>query len=198
MTATLPTPLVSGRLSSWAVLLLFVWPSVGDCQAPRPRVMTPVARAVAATPLQDDATLHAVTFVGARFGCAVGDRGVCWITRDGGANWDFSPTPVQCALRGVHFLTDRIGWAVGGEVAPYTRFASGVVIHTVDGGQTWQLLSQGTAPPLTQVRFLDQELGMAVGEATPQCATGVLATIDGGVTWTPTSGPRGRSSRLVI
>ncbi len=190
MTATLPTPLVSERLSSWAVLLLLVWPSVAHCQPPRSRVMTPVARAVAATPLQDDATLHAVTFVGARFGCAVGDRGVCWITRDGGANWDFSPTPVQYALRGVHFLTDRIGWAVGGEVAPYTRFASGVVIHTVDGGQTWQLLSQDTVPPLTQVRFFDQELGMAVGEATPQCATGVLATIDGGTTWTPTAGPR--------
>ncbi len=179
-----------GQRGSWAALLVLVWSSIGLGQAPRPRVITPVARVVAVAPLQDDATLHAVTFVGARFGCAVGDRGVCWITRDGGANWNFSPTPVQCALRGVHFLTDRIGWAVGGEVAPYTRFASGVVIHTVDGGQTWQLLSQNTVPPLMQVRFLDQELGMAVGDATPQCATGVLATTDGGVTWTPTEGPR--------
>lgn len=175
---------------SWAILMILFGSSIGLCQSPRPRVMTPVARAVVAAPLQDDATLHAVTFVGSRFGCAVGDRGVCWITRDGGASWNFSPTPVQCALRGVHFLTDRIGWAVGGEVAPYTRFASGVVIHTVDGGQTWQLLSQHTAPPLTQVHFLDQELGLAVGDATPQCATGVLATNDGGQTWIPTAGPR--------
>lgn len=170
------------------ILLTFSCSAMG--QAPRSRAIASTVQAVSAAPLQDDATLHAVTFVGASFGCVVGDRGVCWITRDGGESWNFSPTPVQCALRGVHFLTDRIGWAVGGEVAPYTRFASGVVIHTLDGGQSWQVLSQQTVPPLTQVRFLDQELGMAVGDANSSCASGVLATVDGGKTWTPTDGPR--------
>ena len=158
-------------------------------QTPRSREITQSRTSAAATPLQDDATLHAVTFVGSKFGCAVGDRGTCWITRDGGQNWTFSPTPVQCALRGVHFLTDRLGWAVGGEVTPYTRYATGVVIQTTDGGQSWEVLSRNTTPPLTQVRFLDQELGMAVGGASPNCSTGVLATGDGGKTWTPTAGP---------
>lgn len=172
-----------------AVLLILLLPPTGQCQELPPRVITPVARAVTVAPLQDDATLHAVTFVGTQFGCAVGDRGVCWITRDGGATWTFSQTPVPCALRGVHFLTDRIGWAVGGKVAPYTRFSSGVVIQTRDGGQTWQLISQDSTPPLTQVRFFDEETGMAVGDGSPSCATGVLTTIDGGQTWTPIEGP---------
>ena len=169
------------------------FPSAVMSQAPRSRAIAAAVPAVSATPLQDDASLHAVTFVGTKFGCAVGDRGVCWITRDGGEHWTFSPTPVQCALRGVHFLTDRVGWAVGGEIAPYTRFASGVVLHTVDGGQTWQLLSQGSTPPLAQVRFMDQELGMAVGDANSRCPTGVLATVDGGKVWTPVDGPRATS-----
>ena len=184
-----------GLLSAFVVVCLWLalTSSHVSGQTPRSRPIPAPAPTIAATPLQDDAALHAVTFVGSRFGCAVGDRGVCWITRDGGETWSFSTTPVQCALRGVHFLTDRVGWAVGGEVAPYTRFASGVVIHTVDGGQTWQRLSQGTTPPLTQVRFVDQETGMAVGEASSSCPTGVLSTSDGGLTWTPVSGPRATS-----
>lgn len=190
MQTTQQSQFIRAIRAACAALIVLACSSLGLGQAPRSRVIAPAVRAVEAAPLQDDATLHAVTFVGARFGCAVGDRGVCWTTRDGGASWSFSPTPVQCALHGVHFLTDRIGWAVGGEVAPYTRFASGVVIHTTDGGQTWQVLSQHTLPPLTQVRFLDQELGLAIGETTSTCATGMLATIDGGVTWTPTEGPR--------
>ncbi len=178
------------RRSLLAVWLILLLPRIGQCQELPPRAITPVARAVTVDPLQDDAALHALTFVGAKFGCAVGDRGVCWITRDGGETWTFSPTPVPCALRGVHFLTDRIGWAVGGYVAPYTRFASGVVIHTRDGGLTWQLISHDSTPPLTQVRFFDQETGMAVGDSSPSCSTGVLTTIDGGQTWTPVEGPR--------
>lgn len=165
--------------------------SVTDCfaQSNRPRVLTAAPKLVEASPLQDDAALYAVTFVGSKFGCAVGDRGACWITRDGGATWSFSPTPVQCALRGVQFLTDQIGWAVGGEVAPYTRYASGVVIHTTDGGATWSVISRNMTPPLHQVRFVDEETGLAIGEASPRCPTGVLTTVDGGKTWTPSDGP---------
>lgn len=175
---------VCGMLAWLGVLTSMTWG-----QPPRSVEIAQARTSGTATPLQDDATLHAVTFVGSKFGCAVGDRGACWITRDGGQNWSFSQTPVQCALRSVHFLTDRLGWAVGGEVAPYTRYATGVVIQTTDGGQSWAVLSHGTTPPLTQVRFLDQELGMAVGVASPNCSTGVLATGDGGKTWTPTAGP---------
>ena len=173
-----------------ASLAVLVTASLCHAQANRPRTLATAPQVVESTPLQDDATLFAVTFVGTRFGCAVGDRGVCWITRDGGLSWSFSPTPVQCALRSVQFLTDQIGWAVGGEVAPYTQFASGVVLQTINGGQTWTVISQHTVPPLHQIRFIDEEVGMAVGEAGPRCPSGVLTTEDGGKTWTPSEGPR--------
>src|SRR5262245_6489225 len=75
----------------------------------------------APTPEQDDATLHDVTCVGTQLAWAVGERGSIWKTGDGGRTWQFSPAPVECALQSVCFLTDKIGWAVGGGIAPYTR-----------------------------------------------------------------------------
>ena len=36
---------------------------------------------------------------------------------------------------------------------------------------------------------------MAVGESSPGCASGVLATADGGQTWTPTDGPHANGWR---
>ena len=92
-------------------------------------------------PLQDDAALHDVKFVGTSHGWAVGDHGVIWRTTDGGRSWGLLPSPVDCPLRGVCFLTDRIGWIVGGGTAPYTRIGYGVVLHTRDGGATWQVLA---------------------------------------------------------
>ncbi|RLS55739.1 MAG: hypothetical protein DWH91_08545 [Planctomycetota bacterium] len=162
---------------------------------PQASIEFTASASLAASPLEDDATLHAVTFVGARTGWAVGDRGVCWITRDGGQKWIFSRTPVRCALRDVCFLTDRVGWAVGAEVAPYTRFASGVILHTTDGGLNWKILSQGQLPPLFQVQFLDDQLGFVIGEATPRCPTGILISTDAGTTWEAVNGPRATSWR---
>lgn len=187
------------RITLIAELVIFAWILPGAVAAqvrqPTGRQIAAAVESVEATPLEDDATLHAVACVGTKFSCAVGDRGVCWVTRDGGDSWVFSKTPVSCSLRGVHFLTDQIGWAVGSEVAPYTRYASGVVIQTKDGGKTWQLLAQQDIPPLSQVQFLDGELGMAIGEASTRSPSGVLVTNNGGKTWLPASGPRSTSWR---
>ena len=65
-------------------------------------------------PEQDDAALHDVQLMGTKHGWAVGDRGATWRTDDGGATWQFVPAPTDCSLRSVCFLTDQIGWAVGG------------------------------------------------------------------------------------
>jgi hypothetical protein len=79
-----------------------------------------------ATPLQDDANLHDVQFVGQKIGWAAGDRGTVWKTADGGAAWEFVNTPVDCSLRSVCFLTNRVGWIVGGGTTPYTKLGFGV------------------------------------------------------------------------
>jgi len=93
------------------------------------------------TPLQNDANLHDVQFVGTATGFAVGDHGVIWKTTDGGRTWKLLPSPVDCPLRSLCFLTDRIGWIAGGGTTPYTRLGYGVVLHTQDGGRSWQVLA---------------------------------------------------------
>lgn len=148
------------------------------------------AQPVRPSPLQEDAGLHAVQFLGAQTGWAVGDRGVVWKTADGGDTWRLLETPVECTLRDVCFLTDRVGWVVGGGIRPYSRMGYGVVLFTKDGGETWQHLDDTTLPPLFAVRFFDQQQGMAAGVSSPDFPTGVCVTRDGGKSWQPVPGNR--------
>lgn len=169
----------------WLTLIAgrtFVW------SAP-PAVHLPATPPVIeATPAQDDAALHDVQLVGARLGWAVGDRGTVWRTVDGGQSWEFRSTPVIGSLRSVCFLSDQIGWAVGGEVAPYSRIAQGIVLGTTDGGQSWTVLARNGLPYLYHVSFFGLEEGIAVGSANNGFPTGVAVTRDGGKTWQPAPG----------
>src|SRR5690606_41169169 len=131
-------------------------------------------------PLLDDAGLHDVQFVGQRRGWAVGDRGVIWRTDDGGETWQRLASGVDCPLRSVCFLTDRVGWVVGGGITPHAGISHGVVIATTDGGDTWTHLGDGDLPLLHTVRFFDLDEGMAVCEGTTRFPSGVLHTTDGG------------------
>src|SRR5262245_42498629 len=66
----------------------------------------------------DDAPLHAVHFVDATEGWAVGDEGVIWHTFDAGQTWERQPTGVRSSLRAIQFLTPFLGYAVGREELP--------------------------------------------------------------------------------
>ena len=142
------------------------------------------------SPTQDDANLHDIQFVGQKIGWATGDRGTVWKTADGGAAWEFVKTPVDCSLRSVCFLTNRVGWIVGGGTTPYTRLGFGVVLFTNDGGRTWQQPSNASLPRLHYVKFFDLTRGVAAGDATSEFPTGLLTTEDGGITWRPLTGAR--------
>lgn len=95
------------------------------------------------TPLEEDAQLHDVRFVGDRAGWAVGERGVIWHSGDGGATWQLQSSGVNCELYSVCFLTDRVGWVAGGGTAPFTHVPYGVLLFTRDGGATWARLEGG-------------------------------------------------------
>ncbi|MEZ6068124.1 MAG: YCF48-related protein [Planctomycetaceae bacterium] len=150
---------------------------VVDTSAATPR------RAGAPTPEQDDATLHAVDFVGTQLGVAVGDRGTVWRTDDGGRTWSFVPVPTQLSLRSVCLLTDRVGWIAGGGVDVAKGISTGGVLTTRDGGASWSLLDTPTLPPLHDIQFFDLQQGCAVGIASPRAPTAVYVTEDGGTTW---------------
>src|SRR5262245_33701394 len=59
------------------------------------------------------AAVHAVQFVDANEGWAVGDDGVIWHSVNGGAVWERQKSGTRASLRSVHFQTPFTGWAVG-------------------------------------------------------------------------------------
>jgi len=154
------------------------------------RAQPRAAVSIEPTPIQDDANLHDVQLMGAARVWAVGDHGVVWYSRDGGRNWTLQPTSVNASLRSVCFLTDRVGWIVGGRTIPYAQIGTGVVLFTENGGETWQRLAADKLPQLYHVQFFDLQHGIAVGETRPEQPTGVFVTQDGGETWNPISGKR--------
>jgi photosystem II stability/assembly factor-like uncharacterized protein len=120
--------------------------AVGTVTSAEPKpVATPLKASLREpTPIEDDANLHDVQFIGSRRGWAVGDHGVIWHSDDGGENWVLQASGVTCPLHSVSFLSDRVGWIAGGGTVPFTRRSYGVVLVTSDGGQTWNSL---IAPP---------------------------------------------------
>jgi photosystem II stability/assembly factor-like uncharacterized protein len=147
-------------------------------------------------PSFEDAPLHAVQFVDANEGWAVGDEGVVWHTIDGGKSWERQVTGVRASLRGIHFLNPYTGWIAGRVELPGGR-SEGVVLATNSGGEGsekqrigWQRGLQGTVPGLNGVRFVRELEGYLYGDGSDQHPSGVYRTEDAGQTWHPVAGPR--------
>ncbi len=141
-------------------------------------------------PAYDDAPLHAVHFVDAKEGWAVGEQGVIWHTPDGGKNWERQISGTKSCLRSVHFLSPYCGWAAGRTVLPNEAGTSGIVLFTEDCGATWTERSSGVMPGLNFVKFFSETSGIACGDGSDSAASGVFATNDGGKTWSALRGPR--------
>lgn len=118
-------------------------------------------------------------------GLLCGNQGLVYSTEDGGRSWQIPrKLPDARGLAEFDWLAldgaDRRYWVVG---VPGSR-----VLHTPDGGQSWELFDTGQTLPLYGLEFVDADRGWAVG------ALGtVLATTDGGRTW---SCQRGTGRRL--
>jgi photosystem II stability/assembly factor-like uncharacterized protein len=161
----------------------------------RPFLLTLAALAAGATVVRaadprhfDDAALHAVQFVDAKEGWAVGDEGVVWHTIDGGETWERQPTGTRASLRSLHFLDPFHGWVAGREELPHGGGSVGVLLYTADGGGTWRRLLMNAVPGLNHIRFGDERTGYALGDGGGMYPTGVFKTTDGGRTWEPVKG----------
>jgi photosystem II stability/assembly factor-like uncharacterized protein len=125
------------------------------------------------------ATLYDVDFVSASKGWVCGysgnsGRGVILSSNDGGASWKKQPTPACGLIMGISFVDTRHGWAC----APQS------VLRTTDAGATWTKTTVLSDPDIgfQAIYFLDARHGWAVGnEGT------IMATTDGGDTWTAQS-----------
>ena len=153
-------------------------------------VNVPGTKARAAAPRPDDAPLHAVQFVDAVEGWAVGDEGAILHTIDGGKGWERQRSGTTASLRRVQMLSPYVGWAVGRVETPYSAAAHGVVLGTTDGGGTWTEVTAQSLPGLNAVQFLNENTGFVAGDSTDLHPTAAFRTANGGRTWQALRGPR--------
>ena len=147
-----------------------------------------------------DASLNSVYFADAAHGWAVGNSQgvsgyapVILATTDGGATWgaqDSGSAGINASLNSVRFVDSTHGWAVG-DSYDASAYGTSVILATTDGGATWSAQDPGSAGiggSLKSVFFIDAAHGWAVGDSFD--ASGyyagpvMLATTDGGATWT--------------
>ncbi|WP_145362879.1 YCF48-related protein [Stratiformator vulcanicus] len=148
---------------------------------------------------RDDAMLRDITLLGSNYGWAAGDRGTIWKTIDGGQTWELLSTGTDLPLRSICFVTDRVGWAVGGESLPSTLDGEprsrGCLLATTDGGATWEVSFPDRIPRFQAVRFFDLQTGIAACDPSRRCPSGLVRTVDGGKTWEPLTGTANASWR---
>ena len=84
--------------------------------------------------------------------------------------WEIqNPLPSKHMLNDVQFISENIGWTVGGR---------GRILKTTDGGINWTILRSPTLYDLYAVHFIDSNNGFTVGYHGLK-----LKTTDGGNTW---------------
>ncbi len=195
------THAIQARMARRTALLgLCGWATLPAWSAPTaPAVLTQAA-------LQTPKALGAATLAVARAGkrlVAVGERGTVLLSDDSGKSWQQAQVPVQATLTAVCFADATTGWAAG---------HLGVVLRSDDAGATWhkqldgtqaaalvlqaaqatgdakaianaqRLVEEGADKPFFDLEFSDAQHGFVVG------AYGLmLATADGGKTWTALS-----------
>ncbi|MNQ59783.1 Ycf48-like protein [compost metagenome] len=159
-----------------------------------------------------------VTRAGERL-VAVGQRGHILYSDDAGQSWQQAAVPVSADLNAVHFPTAEQGWAVGNDGvilhsndagATWSKQLDGRAIGELvlkhysalasaePGNEHWplfaaegqRLIEEGADKPFLDVWFADAQRGYAVGVFNL-----ILATTDGGQSWTPlqdrTDNPQG-------
>ncbi|HEY0386770.1 MAG TPA: YCF48-related protein, partial [Pyrinomonadaceae bacterium] len=130
------------------------------------------------------AWLHAVYFLDAERGWAVGGSGALLATEDGGATWRTKPRPTNDALRDLYFADELNGWLVC-ERAIYQLTTKDdprtYLMSTTDGGATWKrvnVIGVDVDARLVRALFAGDGRGWAFGEA-----GALYATRDHGLTW---------------
>lgn len=118
------------------------------------------------------------------------------VTSDGGTSWSAQTIPTAVgSLDNVTCISDQRCWAVGGTTRDSSSNIAGVVLSTTDGGTTWVRQSvPGGTPELHGIACVDSSRCWAVGhtvgiEGVGRSNPAILATTNGGQTWTGQSVP---------
>ena len=113
--------------------------------------------------------LHAVHFVDANNGWAVGDSGTMLTTTDLGNSWTIQPSGTNQTLYDIQFVDDNYGWAVGD---------NGTIIKTTNVGVSWFQQMGDSTFSLGAVHFINENIGWVIGSSGT-----ILKTTNGGISW---------------
>jgi photosystem II stability/assembly factor-like uncharacterized protein len=109
---------------------------------------------------------------------AAGEGGAIARTTDMGLNWDkLSNLETINELRNVQFVSDNVGYAVGGSITPATL--AGDILKTTNGGATWVKLPFDPKYRFKGIHFFNENVGFVAGRG----PNGLYKTTNGGVTW---------------
>lgn len=197
---------VGSATSLKAVLLMVALGISGGAGAQQQSFKDPLDHPAARVSRADLRPIMALAQAGQRL-VAVGLRGLVLVSTDGGKSWTQASVPVQSDLLAVHFPVANTGWIVGHDGVVLrsddggrswvkqldvrsaglafrqyyeARSAAGDAAAAAALKQVERNFKEGTALPYLDVWFEDQNKGYAVG------SYGLLiATADGGKTWTP-------------
>jgi photosystem II stability/assembly factor-like uncharacterized protein len=109
---------------------------------------------------------------------------------NGGDTWTELTLPViNKLINGIYFISDNIGFAVGGGSTnklidnsggfPPTGLNDNIILKTIDGGANWTILEQNVKKTIYDIMFTDSNNGWTCGEGGE-----IFYTSDGGDTWT--------------
>ena len=126
--------------------------------------------------------LVSLYFINGKDGYVTGANGGIYKTSDSAKTWTSLPSNETAAVRGIVFLDNSKGFAVGGEsfcsgagCTPY----GGFILQTLNGGQTWtRIFTPSNRIVLSSICFVNSTTGFCTGNNV------ICKTIDGGQTWT--------------
>src|ERR1041385_2233359 len=145
-------------------------------------------------------------FLNERKGWARTDKHL-YRTSNGGEVWDRLPLEIggDSQISSLAFINDSRGWMAVTTQHPTDRYGlrnSSQILTTTDGGNTWKLQADFPAEArIEQIKFLDSNNGLAVGAQIVDQPRNqgpayeqilVLATSNGGNTWSDMSDAAGR------
>jgi len=97
-------------------------------------------------------------------GTIVGDNGKVSITSDGGITWSIPDSLGPYPLYDVKFVSDSIGYIIGGRDRRHYPFNSnGVIFKTINRGNSWQMMDSSYYDALLKFHFPSDSIGYAVG-----------------------------------
>lgn len=123
-----------------------------------------------------------VDFLDDTRGWAVGANGVVRVTTDGGATWSAKNSGLLSVLTAVKAVDATTVWATG---------TGGIILRSTDGGDTWTGQISGTTQDLRAIAAADRNRAWVVGGNSSAGVAPLLATSDGGLTWTQQNGAPG-------